>query len=162
MGIAPRGLVARGPEASAAISFLRFQSLVLYIAGSYRREIYKRVCAGAKREAPVACSKHFAELLINHKKPRGRFSKGSGAVGCRSRLPVRSSSYPSVCLPEQGLQSPVRSSFLFVLVSHGHSGSLHQDILLSWGSPWELDQRGSLSRSLRREAFSPFLAAWHC
>lgn len=92
MGTAPRGLVARGPKASAAISFLRFQSLVLYIAGSYRREIYKRVCAGAKREAPVACSKHFAELLINHRKPRGRFSEGSGAVGCRSRLPVRLSS----------------------------------------------------------------------
>lgn len=89
MGTAPRGLAAGGPKASAAVSFLRFQSLGLYIAGSYRREIYKRVRSGAKREAPVGCSKHFAELLIKHKKPRGRFCEGSGAVGCRSRLPVR-------------------------------------------------------------------------
>lgn len=75
MGTAPRGLAAGGPKASAAVSFLRFQSLFLYIAGSYRREIYKRVCAGVKREAPVACFKHFAKLLINHRKPRGRFRR---------------------------------------------------------------------------------------
>lgn len=62
-------------KARAAVSFLRFQSLVLYIVGSYRREIYKRVCPGAKRKAPMACSKHFAELLINHRKPHGRFSR---------------------------------------------------------------------------------------
>lgn len=106
MGTAARGLKARGPKASMGVSFLRFQSLVLYIdSRSYRREIYKRVCAGAKREAPVACSKHFVELLIKHRKPCGRFPEGSGAVGCRSRLPVRSGSYPSVCRPGQGLQS---------------------------------------------------------
>lgn len=84
MGTAPRGLAARGPKASMGVSFLRFQSLVLYITGSYRREIYKRVCAGAKREAPVACSKHFVELLIKHRKPRGRFPRRLW----RCRMPI--------------------------------------------------------------------------
>lgn len=68
MGTAPCSLAAGGPKASATVSFLRFQSLVLYIAGSYRREIYKRVCPGVRRKAPEACFKHFAELLINHRK----------------------------------------------------------------------------------------------
>lgn len=106
MRTAQGGLEARGLKASAAVSFLRFQSLVLYIASSYRREIYKRVCAGVKREAPVACFKHFAELLINHRKPRGAFSEAlapqDAYIYC---LPVRLGSYLSVCLLERGLQS---------------------------------------------------------
>lgn len=78
----------------------------------------------------MACSKHFAELLINHRKPREVFPKALAP----------SDAYPAflsvrVLTHQQGLQSPVRSSFLFVLVSNSHSGSLHQDILLSWGSP---------------------------
>lgn len=68
VGTTPCGFAAGGPKASASVSFLRFQSLVLYIAGSYRREIYKRVCPGVRRETPEACFKHFAELLINHRK----------------------------------------------------------------------------------------------